>query len=58
MFNDNERGILMNWLLIVVIGIIIMNALIGRKVGLIKIVFSLFSFIIALLLTTWISPYN
>jgi uncharacterized membrane protein required for colicin V production len=39
-----------------VLGIIIVNAWIGRKVGLVKIVFSLFSFIIALLLTAWISP--
>lgn len=46
----------MNWLLIVVIGILIINALIGRKIGIIKIIFSLFSFIVALLLTTWISP--
>ncbi|TAH68847.1 MAG: CvpA family protein [Anaerolineaceae bacterium] len=46
----------MNWLLIIVLGIIILNALIGRKVGLIKIIFSLFSFIIALILTVWISP--
>ena len=46
----------MNWLLIVVLAILIVNALIGRKVGFIKIVFSLFSLIIALLLTTWISP--
>ena len=46
----------MNWLLIIVFAIIVINALIGRKVGLIKIVFSLFSFIVALLLTTWISP--
>ena len=46
----------MNWLLIVVLGIIIVNAFIGRKVGLIKIVFSLFSFIAALLLTSWVSP--
>jgi uncharacterized membrane protein required for colicin V production len=33
-----------------------LNALIGRKVGLIKIIFSLLSFAIALALTTWISP--
>lgn len=46
----------MNWLLIIVLGIIVINALIGRKVGLIKIIFSLFSFIIALILTVWISP--
>lgn len=46
----------MNWLLIIVLAIIVINALIGRKVGLVKIVFSLFSFLIALLLTTMISP--
>ena len=46
----------MNWLLIIVLGIIIINAIIGRKVGLIKIIFSLFSFILALILTAWISP--
>lgn len=46
----------MNWLLIAVLAIIIINALIGRKVGLIKIVFSLFSFIITMLITSWISP--
>jgi uncharacterized membrane protein required for colicin V production len=46
----------MNWLLIIVLGIIILNAFIGRRVGLIKIIFSLFSFIIALILTVWISP--
>lgn len=46
----------MSWLLVIVLGIIILNALIGRKVGLIKIVFSIFSFIIALILTVWISP--
>lgn len=46
----------MSWLLVIVLGIIILNALIGRKVGLIKIIFSIFSFIIALILTVWISP--
>lgn len=46
----------MNWLLIIVLGIIVINALIGLKVGLIKIIFSLFSFILALMLTVWISP--
>jgi uncharacterized membrane protein required for colicin V production len=46
----------MNWLLVIILGIIIVNAFIGRKVGLIKIIFSLFSFIIALMLTVWISP--
>lgn len=46
----------MNWLLIIVIGIIVLNAFIGRRVGLVKIIFSLFSFITALILTVWISP--
>lgn len=46
----------MNWLLIVVLAILIVNALIGRKIGFIKIVFSLCSIIITLILTTWISP--
>lgn len=46
----------MNWLLLIVAGIIVINALIGRRVGLVKIVFSMFSFIISLILTVWISP--
>ena len=46
----------MNWLLIVVIAILIINALIGRKIGLIKIIFSLCSVILTLVLTVWISP--
>ncbi|MDD4112313.1 MAG: CvpA family protein [Herbinix sp.] len=46
----------MNWVLIIVLGIIIVNAFIGRRIGFVKIVFSLFSFIIALILTVWISP--
>lgn len=46
----------MNWLLIIVLGIIIINAYIGRKVGLVKMLFSLFSFLVAILLTVWISP--
>lgn len=46
----------MNWLLIIVLGIIIINAWIGRKIGFIKIIFSLFSIILALILTAWISP--
>ncbi|HPU63715.1 MAG TPA: CvpA family protein, partial [Mobilitalea sp.] len=41
---------------IAVLAIIIINAWIGKRVGFIKIVFSLFSFIITLLITTWISP--
>jgi len=46
----------MNWLLIAVLAIIIVNAWIGKKVGLIKIVFSLFSFLITLMISVWISP--
>lgn len=47
----------MNWLLIVVLAILFVNALIGMKVGLIKTVFSLCSMIIAVILTLWLSPY-
>ncbi len=47
----------MNILLIIVLAILIINALIGRKAGLIKTVFSLFSMIIAVVLTVWLSPY-
>ena len=47
----------MNWLLIAVLAILVINSLIGMKVGLIKTVFSLCSMIAALLLTIWISPY-
>lgn len=46
----------MNWLLIIVLAILLVNAMIGMKVGFIKTVFSLFSLIIALVLTVWISP--
>ena len=46
----------MNWLLLIVAGIIVINALIGRRVGLVKIVFSMSSFISSLLLTVQISP--
>lgn len=46
----------MNWLLIIVAALLIVNALIGMKVGLIKMVFSLCSMIVALILTMWISP--
>ena len=56
--DDDERlGISMNWLVIVVVGILLINALIGMKVGFIKTVFSLCSMIIALVMTIWISPY-
>jgi uncharacterized membrane protein required for colicin V production len=46
----------MNWLLLVVLAILVINALIGRKVGFIKTVFSLCSLVLALILTVWISP--
>lgn len=47
----------MNVLLIVVLAILAVNALMGMKAGLIKTVFSLFSMIIAVVLTIWVSPY-
>jgi len=47
----------MNWLLIVILGILIVNSLIGMKVGMIKTIFSLFSMIVAIVLTIWLSPY-
>lgn len=47
----------MNWLLIVVIAILAINALVGIKAGFIKTVFSLFSMIVAIILTMWLSPY-
>lgn len=46
----------MNWLLFVVLAILIGNALIGRKVGFVKTVFSLCSMIVAIVLTLLISP--
>lgn len=46
----------MNWLEILVIIIIAGYTLIGRRRGFIKTVFTLFSTIIALLLTMWLSP--
>ncbi len=47
----------MNWLLLIVLAILVVNALIGMKVGFIKTIFSLLSMIVALVLTLWISPY-
>lgn len=47
----------MNWLLIAVAGILLINSLIGMKVGFIKTIFSLCSMIIAVVLTIWLSPY-
>lgn len=46
----------MNWLLIVVAAILIGYAFNGRRRGFIRTVFALFSTIIALMLTIWISP--
>ncbi len=46
----------MNWLLIGVLAILVINALIGLRVGFIKTIFSLVSMMIALLLTVWLSP--
>lgn len=47
----------MNWLLIAVVAILVVNSLIGMKAGMIKTIFSLCSMVIALLLTVWLSPY-
>ncbi len=47
----------MNWLLVIVIAILLVNSLIGMKAGMIKTVFSLFSMIVAVILTVWLSPY-
>jgi hypothetical protein len=46
----------MNWLMVVVVVILAGNALIGRKVGLIRMVFSLCSMVVALLLTIIMNP--
>ena len=46
----------MNWLLLVVLAIIIVNAWIGRKKGFVKIVFSMISLILAMILTLVFSP--
>lgn len=46
----------MNWLLILVLVVLTVYALYGRSRGFIKTVFTLFSTIIALILTMWISP--
>ncbi len=46
----------MNWLLIVVAVILLGYSFNGRRRGFIRTVFALFSTIIALMLTVWISP--
>lgn len=47
----------MNYLLIIVLAILAVNALIGMKAGFIKTVFSLCSMIVAMVFTLWLSPY-
>ncbi len=47
----------MNWLLIAVLAILVINSLIGMKAGMIKTVFSLLSMVVAVILTIWLSPY-
>ena len=46
----------MNWLLILVLVVFVACAMNGRRRGFIKTVFTLFSTIVALILTMWISP--
>ena len=46
----------MNWLVILVLVILAGYALNGRRVGFIRTVFTLFSTIIALVVTSWVSP--
>ena len=46
----------MNWLLLLVLAIILVNGLIGMKKGLIKVVFSMVSMFLAMVLTALISP--
>ena len=47
----------MNWLLVIVLAILVINTLIGMKVGFIKTVFSLCSMVVAVILTIWLNPY-
>ena len=47
----------MNWMLILVIATLAFYSLKGRRKGFIKTVFTIFSTIIAILLTMWIIPY-
>lgn len=47
----------MNWLLLAIIGILLFYAWRGKKRGFIKTVFKVFSTIIAIAITLWISPY-
>lgn len=50
-------GKFMNTLTIIVLAIILICGFIGRKAGLVKTVFSMFSMIIALTATVWVSPF-
>lgn len=45
-----------NWLLIAVVAILIGFTINGRRIGFIRTVFTLFSTIIAIMLTVWVSP--
>jgi len=56
METTKKGGEFVNWLLIIVLIILIGSALLGYRKGLIKTVFSMFSTIIALILTLIISP--
>jgi hypothetical protein len=56
MLINNLKVIEMNWLLILVIIVLGGYAVYGRYRGFIKTVFTLFSTIIALMLTMWLSP--
>ena len=47
----------MNWMLVLVIATLFFYSLRGRRKGFIKTVFTVFSTIIAILLTMWIIPY-
>lgn len=47
----------MNWLLIAVLGIIVIFTYIGHKEGFIKTIFSLFSLLLAIVITSSVSPH-
>lgn len=49
-------GLKMNWLVILVVFVLCVYAFNGRRIGFIRTVFTLFSTIIALMITSWISP--
>jgi uncharacterized membrane protein required for colicin V production len=47
----------MNILVLIILAILVINAIIGMKVGFVKTVFSLCFMIVAVILTIWINPY-